>query len=214
MGLNMGQMGNRVVAGETPGTIYIPGVGWQKVTDWTDTVIYDSEIIPAGAIPAGTVYNFFRNLNFTATLARKSELYTTMTTPNQMAKDWRAIVYNISFQCKPGSWADDVQAIIGGGYSRFITGNQKIEREGALWMFPSPFGISGFISQDGLGVASEKSALNNGAASAEGVGKQMIVDLVDQMTFEASVRFDDAITLANMTYLYCVLRAYINKPVR
>jgi len=214
MGRNLGQAppGGAIVPGATPGTIFVPGVGMQKITDWRVHIIYDMEDLPV-AIAAGQQFNFYRNLAIAG--VPKTLVQTNIVTPSQLPSGHRAIVYGIHLMCGLQTIHNDVKTIMSGGYFDFITGNQKIEAEGPLWNFPSPFGLSGYVSQDGLGVPNELSTINNGIPSAAAVGKLEIpIDLVGELTFQGRLTFPAAQALTAVTHMYCVLRCYLQTPVR
>ena len=214
--------GAGVVPGPLPGTIYVPGIGMQEIKDWTDTIVYDTENIVT-PVPAGVTYRFFRNLNFPAPIAGPKQLrYTNMVSPQQLPNQWRAIVYGIHFAvvCEETGVAgvfttpDDVQRIMTMGYAEFITGNQKIEKEGPLTTYPSPFGLTGVIATTGP-AAREWSYINNGQAAVGALPpSKIIVDLINELTFFATVQFETAMVLDANTMLMCILRAFVSKPVR
>ncbi len=201
-----------IVPGPKPGTIFIPGMGMQMITDWREDNIYDMETLPA-AIPAGTTFTFFRNLAIAG--VPKTLLQTNMVTPSQLPSGQRAIVYGIHFMNALGTGHDDALRVYGNSYGVFITGNTKNEKEGPLWMFPCPYGLTGYIAMDGNAAVREAVTINNGVPSPASIGAlQVTVDLVDELTFQATVRFDNAVTLDVPVNLYCILRAYIQVPVR
>ncbi len=207
-------MGNSraIQPGQQPGTIDVPGVGMVRITDWVVGTIYDMEQLPLN-IAAGQEFRFFRNLAIAG--VPKTLLQTNIVTPSQLPSGHRAIVYGLHVMCGLNAVHDDVKAVMNGGYFEFVTGNTKREANGPVWQFPSPFGLTGYVSQDGLGAPRELSSINNGIPSPAGLGKLEIpIDLVDEMTFDATLRFYNATVLTAVTSLYVVLRAYVNTPVR
>lgn len=212
MGRNLGQGGGAIVPGAKPGTIFVPGVGMQSITDWRVAIVYDMEDLPIG-IAAGQTFNFFRNLAIAG--VPKTLVQTNMVTPSQMPSQHRAIIYGIHLMCGLQTVHDDVKTIMASGYFDFITGNQKIEAEGPVWNFPSPFGLSGYVSQDGLAAPRELSTINNGVPSAAAIGKLEIpIDLVDELTFQGRLTFPAAQVLTAITHMYVILRVYLQTPVR
>lgn len=201
-----------IMPGSEPGTIYVPGVGMQRITDWREDIIYDAEQLPIN-IAAGQQFVFFRNLAIAG--VPKTPLQTNMVTPSQLPQGHRAIVYGIHFMTMPNVVHDDVQAIMANGYAEFITGDQKREKRGPIWSFPSPYGLTGYIAMDGLVAPREVSTINNGVPSPASIGKMSIpIDLTNELTFQCSVIFYNAVVLTAVSMLYCVLRAYIQTPVR
>lgn len=200
------------IPGPEPGMIFIPGMGMQQITDWKETIIYDAEQLPIN-IATGQTFTFFRNLAIAG--VPKGRLWQNIITPSQLPAGQRAIVYGVHFMCQPGTPADDVQAIMGGGYAEFRTGVTKVEKEGPLWSFPSPFGLTGYLSQDGLAVPSEKSNINNGVPAPASIGSLKIpIDITNELTFQAILVFDNAVVLTAVQMVYCVLRCFLQTPVR
>jgi len=201
-----------IVPGSQPGTIFVPGVGMQRITDWRVGIIYDVEQLPIN-IAAGQEFQFFRNLAIAG--VNKTLVQTNIVTPSQLPSGHRAIVYGIHIHCGFNTVHDDVKAIMNGGYYEFVTGNTKTEAQGPIWSFPSPYGLTGYVSQDGLAAPRELSTINNGIPSPAGLGKLDIpIDLIDELTFQGTLRFYAAQVLTAVCNVYCVLRCYIQTPVR
>ena len=207
----MGRQG-AVVPGAEPGTIFIPGLGMQRITDWRVGIIYDLEQLPL-VIAAGQEFRFFRNLLIAG--VDKTLVQTNIVTPSQLPSGHRAIVYGIHVMCGLNTPHDDVKTIMSTGYFDFVTGNTKVEAQGPVWNFPSPFGLSGYVSQDGLAIPRELSTINNGIPSPSSIGKLEIpIDLINELTFMGTLRFYAAQNLTAITNVYVILRAYIQTPVR
>jgi hypothetical protein len=204
--------GGAVVPGQEPGTIFIPGLGMQRITDWRDAIIYDMETLPA-AIATGQQFQFFRNLAIAG--VPKTLLQTNIVTPSALPSGHRAIICGIHIDCALNTVHDDVKAIMNAGYFEFITGNQKLEANGPVWSFPSPYGLNGYVSQDGLAAPRELSTINNGVPSMAAVGKMSIpIDLVNQLTFQGTLTFFQAVALTVPVNLYVTLRGWLQTPVR
>jgi len=184
----------------------------QRITDWRVGIIYDVEQLPI-AIAAGQEFNFYRNLAIAG--VPKTRLQTNIVTPSQLPSGHRAIVYGVHLMCGLNIVHDDVQTIMNSAYFEFVTGDQKTELQGPAWFFPSPFGLTGYVSQDGLAAPRELSSINNGIPSPSAIGKLEIpIDLVGELTFQGTLRFYNAQVLNNITNFYVVMRAYIQSPVR
>jgi len=208
----MGRQAGAIVPGAEPGTIFVPGVGMQRLTDWREGIIYDTEQLPVN-IAAGQQFQVFRNLAIAG--VNKTLLQTNIVTPSQLPSGHRAIVYGIHVHCGLQTVHDDVKTIMANGYFEFVTGNTKTESQGPLWFFQSPFGLTGYVSQDGLAAPRELSTINNGIPSPAGIGKMSIpIDLINELTFQGTVTFFGAQVLTAITNLYVTLRAYIQTPVR
>ncbi len=206
--------GNRIVPSNEPGVVFVEGAGFVKITDWQDTHVIDTELIPVGATPAGTVYNFFASQTFQLTGARKTLLDTNLTQQQMNPKGWTMLIGNICFTARPGTLFDDFQTIMASAYVRFLTGNDKIEREGLMTMFPSIYGLTGILHFETAGVAQEKSNSNNGTPAQNAIGKYMPIQVGDMQTFRAEVSFPVGMTLAAQTALVCYMRVNMQKPVR
>jgi hypothetical protein len=214
LGNQFGQVapGGAIVPGAEPGTVFVPGLGMQRITDWSVGIVYDMEQLPI-AIAAGQQFQFFRNLAIAG--VPKTLVQTNMVTPSQLPSGHRAIVYGIHIMCALNTVHDDVKAVMNGGYFAFVTGNTKTEAQGPVWAFPSPFGLTGYADQDGLAVPREISTINNGVPSPASIGKLEIpIDLVNELTFQGTLTFFAATVLTVAVNLYVVLRAYIQTPVR
>lgn len=213
LGAAFGQIpGGGVVPGAKPGTIFIPGMGMQQITDWRVHQIYDMETLPI-AIAAGQQFFYFRNLAIAG--VPKTPLQTNIVTPSQLPSGHRAIVYGFHWMCALNTVHDDVKAIMANAHVDLVTGNTKEEFAGPIWQYPSPYGLTGYVSQDGLFAPRELSTINNGVPSPAALGKLEIpVDLVDELTFQARLTFYNAVVLTAPVNLYCVLRDYLQTVVR
>lgn len=210
--MGAGQQRGAIVPGAEPGTIWVPGVGMQRITDWRVGIIYDLEQLPL-VIAAGQEFRFFRNLAIAG--VDKTLVQTNIVTPSQLPSGHRAIVYGIHLMCGLNTVHDDVKTIMSTGYFELVTGNTKTEAQGPVWNFPCPYGLSGYVSQDGLALPRELSTINNGIPSPSSIGKLEIpIDLINELTFQGTLRFYAAQNLTAITNVYVILRAYIQTPVR
>lgn len=206
------QQGGAIVPGATPGTIFVPGVGMQRITDWRVGIIYDMEQLPLN-IAAGQQFQFFRNLAIAG--VNKTRIQTNIVTPSQLPSGHRAIVYGVHVMCGLQTVHDDVKTVVSNGYFEFVTGDTKTEVQGPIWSLPSPFGLVGYASQDGLVAPRELSTINNGVPSPASIGKLEIpIDLIDELTFQGTLTFFAAQVLNVVVNLYVILRCYIQTPVR
>ncbi len=206
--------GNRgaIVPGAEPGTIFVPGAGMQRITDWRVGIIYDMEQLPLN-IAAGQQFQYYRNLAIAG--VPKTRIQSNMVTPSQLPSGHRAIVYGIHVHCGLQTPHDDVKTVLDAGHFEFVTGATKTEADGPVWAFPSPFGATGYVSQDGLAAPREVSSVNNGIPSPAGIGKLEIpIDIINELTFQGTLTFFAAQVLTQIVNLYVTLRAYIQTPVR
>lgn len=216
-----------IIETERAGEIVIPGVGTFDAKAWTQDLMWDTEEIGTVAVPpvvaAGEEYRFFRSTNFQITTVRKNRLDTNMVVEQQMPSGWKAWVYNMGFRVinmenAPGGGVfttpEDVQRIMTGGVAQFITGNQKVEKEGPLEAFPCPIGMTGMIMRTGA-AATTFSAVNNGIASLGATPNlDIAINLSRELTFEAVVRWPYGLQLDARCKLQMVLFCYVAKPVR
>lgn len=212
-----------VTPGPEPGQLWINGVGYVDAKSWTQDILFDTEQLPAGNTPAGTTYNFFRSTAFQLTGVRKSVLDTNIVVAQQLPSGWQMYVYGMGYRVAQrenvvgaGIFTSpaDVQRILAGGFGQFMTGNQKIEREGPLETWPCPVGLTGPIMRTGA-AATTWSSINNGVASMGAMPPMDItINLSRELTFEGSVTFPIGITLDAACFLQLILFGYVAKPVR
>lgn len=209
-----------IIPGPKAGQIYIPSQGWVQADSWTQEEIYDTELIVT-PVTAGDEYVFFRNLTFPLG-ARKDERFTSMTMPSQLPSGWHAVVFHVGFRVLSMETAaagvftspEDSQRILTQGVGSFIIGSQKTLKQAPLEMWPCPFGMNASIMRTG-GAVTTWSAVNNGIPSIGATPPNDIVtNLYDELTFEARVVFRGAMLLDAQTFLQCVMRSWIAKPVR
>lgn len=185
------------------------------VRDWTQSYVWDCELIPIGTvITPQQQMTFFANLNHQiAPGARKLRVETSMTEPNRLPGHWRMIVTGIHFGFQPGSvMRPDAQAVIQSAYISFVTGNQRIEREGPMWLFPFPWALAGSHSLDGSLAPTEISQLQNGMPALSAVPKFAPIELPGNFAFQLTAQFDFGFTAIANLRLYAVLSGYLSKP--
>lgn len=211
---NNGMFTNRVLPGAIAGQIMV-GTQLVDLRDFTDTYIWDMEIIPiATVITAQQQMPFFSSL--TQQLipgVRKLRVQTSMTEPSRLPGNWNAILKNIWFGFGVGTLRVDAEAVLQSAYLSFVLGQQRIEREGPAILFPMPVGLSGPLSLDGAGVATEVSELQNGIAARASVPNMLPISLPGGMQFTVNVQFDIGFTAVGNISLYVIAPAYISKPI-
>jgi hypothetical protein len=136
-----------------------PGVFLNKLTgtivnivEWREDDKYDTAEIVAGAIAAGTTFNFFQNLN------QKSLIDTNLTTPSRLSggeemivdRVWAYLPMGVGNALPPPA---DLKKIVDDGYMKF-TINRLDLCEGFLAKFPSGYGLSGNTVETGQGIVS------------------------------------------------------------
>lgn len=203
---------NAISPGPEAGTIIVPGQGIVKLTDWRQDNIYDCELLPA-TLTAGRTITFFRNMEIAG--VPKTPLETNIITPSQLPSGHKAVIYGMHIQPALDATAENARTIIAGGYAEFITGETKRERQGPLWMWGSPYGLTGIKSNDGALAPYTFDSINNGVPSpASQIKMDIPLELTNELTFRATIQFPSGATLSTPTRVYFILRAYINTPVR
>ncbi len=211
-----------IIAGPQPGMVYIKALGqWVDMKSWNQEPIYDTENINS-PITAGDEYIFFRNASF-PTGVRKDERHTNMVGQQQLPSGWHATIYMMSIhilflETAAGSGIfttpEDAIRLYYQGVARFRTGAQKDEREAPLLFWPSPLGVTGNVVRTGA-AATSVGTINNGVPSLGAVVPlDLTIELSNELTFEARVRFPGAVTLDNATMIQFVLHTYMSKPLR
>jgi hypothetical protein len=188
---------------------------------WNEEPIYDSEQLLT-PVAAGARIVLFRNTNFPAGV-RKDLRYTNMVGQSQLPSGWYAQVNLMSIrvmqqETAAGSGlfttAEDCQRIFEEGVLNFETGNQKVEKEAPLYMWPSPIGMAGVIENTGP-AATRFSALNNGVPSFGAVKElELPIELSNELTFQATLTFPGGLTLDNNCMIQMTLFTYMSKPLR
>jgi len=206
--------------GPMPGQLRLTDGSIIEVKDISDRPIFDTELI-LDPIVAGTDYFFFRNIAWPNGL-RKDFRFTNMTIPNQLPSGWKARVYGVHLYVIPIldtagvitlTTPEDVQRITYNAFCQFLTSSDKVEIEGTMEMFPSPYGLTGMGMFAGAALH-EVSQINNGVPSPGALGPMKpTIDLVNEMIFGMRVVFPGACNLDNPCMLKCVLRTWTAKPV-
>jgi len=225
-------MGMNINPGEQPGTmlVYNPLTKQTElvdISDWTEGVMIDTEIIPAGtAIGAAFQLVMFSNLNHQITgVAKLRGIETTMTRPNQLPAQWTMIVTDINL----GPLSDQEIPIQQSRlynisiFAEFISNDQRRERYAPMYYFGFPYGLAGGVSLDGALGPVERNTLSNGPVAPMAHPKRVPVLIQDNMTFSMPVTFGRAVpavipapagpATCVTTYITALLSGYINKPL-
>lgn len=211
-----------IIQGPQPGMVFIKALGtWVDMKSWTQEPIYDSELVTS-PVTAGDAYVFFRNPSF-PTGIRKDLRHTNMVSQQQLPSGWQATIYQMGIrivflETAAGSGLfttpEDAMRLYNQGVARFITGNQKVEKEAPLLFWPSPLGLSGHVMRTGPGFTSYGS-INNGIPSLSAtVPLDLPIELSNELTFEGRITFPAAVTLDNDTLISFTLHTYMSKPLR
>jgi len=208
--------------GPQPGQVYLKQLGiWVDMQSWTQEPIYDTEIITT-PVAAGSEVIFFRDPAF-PTGVRKDLRHTNMVSQQQLPSGWKATIYQMSvkilfLETAAGSGLfttpEDALRLYYQGVARFVTGNQKLEKEAPLIFWPSPLGITGNVERTGAALSSF-GTVNNGIPSLSAtIPLELPIELSNELTFEGRIRFPAALTLDNDTQIQFTLHTYMSKPLR
>ncbi len=209
-------------AGPQPGMVWIDAIKqWVDMKTWTQEPIYDTEIVLT-PVTAGDEYTFFRDPAF-PTGIRKDLRHTNMVSQRQLPSGWAAIVYQISIHIRFAETAsasglfttpEDAQRLFYEGVARFITGDQRVEKEAPLIFWPSPNGLTGNVERTGPGF-SPFGTVNIGiAALSAAIPLDLPIKLSNELTFDGRIRFPGGMALDNNTQIQMVLHTYMSKPLR
>jgi len=163
------------------------------LTETRETDRYDSEQQAAGAITAGTILRYFRNLN------NKNDLDANVPEAGKLVTGSERMILErigVSIQASnstliPG--ANDVKRLMCAGYLEFKL-NKNVIEDGPLEKFPSGYGVSGMTNENNAGVA------NIGVPSTAAVRalkEQQII--TDAHTVAASITFQARTWLTTST---------------
>lgn len=173
-----------------------PGIFLNKLTntlvdivEWREDDKWDTVALVAGAVAAGTMAQFFTNLN------GKLAIDSNFTTPSRLPageemivdRAWIYIPLAAGNQLLPPA---DVKRIAENAYAKF-TINRKDLAEGFLTKFPSGYGLSGNTVENAQGIVGI--GVPSTAAAAKLVREQYITtnhDLGCQVTFFSRAAWD------------------------
>ena len=140
------------------GTFFIPALDKKiKIVEWHEGDVYDTVAIPAGAVAAGTNFQFFNNIQ------NKDPIDTNITTPNKIGAGDEMIVNRIGMYVHNAvgqiiPTPTTMKQVYECGYAEFKI-NRKLVAEGWLMAFPSGYGLAGNTTEANQGIVS------NGVAS-------------------------------------------------
>ncbi len=209
-------------AGPLPGMAWIEALGqYVDMKTWTQEPIYDTETVIT-PVTAGDEYIFFRDPAF-PTGIRKDLRHTNMVSQRQLPSGWSAKVYQMSIHIRFAETAsgsglfttpEDAQRLFYEGVARFMTGDQRVEKEAPLIFWPSPNGLTHNVERTGPGF-SQFGTVNNGiAALSAAIPMDLPITLSNELTFDGRIRFPGGMTLDNNTQIQFVLHTYMSKPLR
>lgn len=171
----------------------------------TEGVIYD-RVQHAASISAGTEYTYFRDIE------DKDKADTNMQVSKKLPSGWKMAVWKVGIAIANGADLADAKNILDNGYFGFERDNRTI-LEGPVFCFPSGYGLSGAASTTNT---STTVSLQANGLPAPGLISPLSVPIVldGDNTFEAKIKYYDAVTLTAATYVYVLLWGWIQKPIR
>ena len=167
----------------SPGVWVDRGGNKYQVLNVREDVVYDTILIPAGAIAAGSEFLFFTQFN------QKRQGDSNMKSP-RLGSGVVMKIYHYGFKILDAAGniimlPRDMKKVISGGFAKIKLGGFDIA-EGPVERFQSPFGLTGSTTENdsglvSLGVPSQ--------AAMRPLAEPIFVD--QNADFEGSLRFDD-----------------------
>ena len=206
----LGQLGQNGMEIADVGTVMVPGQGAISIAQWIEDVMYDTVTLSAGAISAGTEYDFF------TTLISKNKDDTNLVEANKLPEGWEIIIMKMGVEaCAFNSDVRDVAAIVTNSYIRFETGNSKIRRRAPAWCWAIGFGMYNMHSADVLGAAARMGNLQIGGTAFNSVVNLLVpIRLSPRTNFKATLNVTVATTINADLRLRFYLYGYISRPVQ
>jgi hypothetical protein len=218
-------MGNNITPGQNPGEFLIPPSAMPqvaKVTVWTPESVYDSEIIPAGAVALNTSLRFFFNstqFQLPVPAVPKTTLHTSMNQQNRLDQEWIFKAFGVHVAVRPAGAAvpgavdfNDAVNCLCRGYFRLTTGNSKEEAKGPAWFFPGPYGLTGSLALDGALGPVQQAMVNNGMPTIANVKDDPFIIIKNGSTFDATITFQEAWTANALLMVYVYLYGWMGRP--
>lgn len=149
------------------------------ISEYREDDKYDTEIIPVGAIAAGTEYVYFRDV------AAKNRIDTNFTQQSRLSAGEEMIIERVGATMRLATgnllpFVSDFKKVSECGYVR-IDVNQLLLAEGPMIKFASGYGLSGMTQETDMGVVSI--GVPSTAAAAKLVKTQMVTDKHELLGF-------------------------------
>lgn len=182
-------MNQIAVPTKNPGELYIPALGktFQQVELREDDV-FDTIQMVAGAIAAGTEYQFFRNVE------DKNEQHTNIPQPRRIAAGDEVAVFRIGVHPREAQGnvlpaTTDVKKVFGNAHL-ILKFNKRIITDGPAIKYPTGYGLSGSSNE----VAAAGIAFHSVGVPSVGASPTLFVpqQLRDDDDITAKLRFPDA----------------------
>ena len=190
-----------------PGELFIEGVGVRKFADMRQDIIYDRVQLTPAAIPAGTSFVFFRDIQ------GKTRQDTNMSQSSRLPDGQEAIVYRINVMPQNDMDEANVRLVLAQGYHEFVLDDDNRVKSGPVVTFPSAYGQYG-NEQTTTNLATV-GVISNGIPSAGANPRLLIpVYLSEGRTFRSNMNFYALTTLGATGYCYVILDVLMTRPLR
>jgi len=192
------------------GTVFVPGQGAISVAQWIEDAIYDTVTLSAGAIAAGTEYEFF------TTLTGKNKDDINLVEANKLPEGWEIIVMKMGMEwCAFNSDVRDVLATTNNSFLRFETGNSKTRRRAPTWCWPIGFGAYNMSASAVAAAVTRYGNLQIGGTAFASVPNLLVpIRLSPRLNFKAILNVRNAVTLNADLRARFYLYGYISRPVQ
>jgi len=190
-----------------PGELFIEGVGVRKFADMRQDVIYDRVQITPAAIPAGTDFVYFRDIQ------GKTRQDTNMSQSSRLPEGQEAIVYRMNVMPQADMDEADIRLFCAGAYAEAIMDDDLRIKSGPVVTFPSAYGTYG-NEQTTTNLATV-GVITNGVPSPGANPRMMIpVYLAENRTFRFDIKFYTLVTLSATGYVYVIYDVLQVRPLR
>jgi len=198
-----------------PGKYFIPALKKKiAIIDYREGDLYDTVLIPSGAIAAGATYHFFRDLE------GKNLQDTNFTTPRRIEAGTEMIITRLGIVLHSTTGNTiiplaDAKKVLENGYLTFKINKMDVD-EGFLMRFQSGYGLAGST------VETNQSIFSNGVPSAAAAPTLLVPqEITVNHDLQAQIEFFDAPwisgftmpTLSQAVKVKFILHGYIKKMV-
>ena len=190
-----------------PGELFIEGVGVKKFADMRQDILYDRVLLTPAAIPAGTEFVWFRDIQ------GKTRQSTNISQSARLPEGQEAVVYRISVMPQCDADEADIRLILAGAYGEFVLDDDNRVKSGPIVTFPSAYGHYG-NEQTTTNLATV-GVMSNGVPSAGANPRLMIpIYLATGRTFRFSMWYFTLVTLSATVQCYVILDVLMTRPLR
>jgi len=190
-----------------PGELFIEGVGVRKFADMRQDIIYDRVLLTPAAIPAGTSFVWFRDIQ------GKTRQDTNMSQSSRLPEGQEAIVYRINVMPQADIDEADIRLILAQAYFEMVLDDDNRVKSGPVVVFPSAYGHYG-NEQTTTNLATV-GVISNGVPSA-GANPRLLIPiyLSEGRTFRANMTYFALTTLSATGSCYVILDVLMTRPLR